>query len=38
MSERDYLAKEGAVRRLSEPEGDHELHSVLERMRVQRGI
>jgi hypothetical protein len=38
MSERDYLAKEEAVRRLSKPEGDHELHSVLERMRVQRGI
>jgi len=34
MSERDYLAKEEAVRRLSEPEADHELHSVLERMRV----
>jgi hypothetical protein len=34
MSERDYLAKEEALRRLSEPEGDHELHTALERMRV----
>ncbi len=34
MSERDYLAKEEALRRLSEPEGDHELHAALERMRV----
>jgi hypothetical protein len=34
MSERDYLAKEEALRRLSEPEGDHELHATLERMRV----
>src|ERR687893_3316818 len=33
MSERDYLAKEEALRRLSEPEGDHELHAALERMR-----
>jgi hypothetical protein len=32
MSERDYLAKEEALRRLSEPEGDHELHAALERM------
>jgi hypothetical protein len=35
MSERDYLAKEEALRRLSEPEGDHELHHTLERMRVE---
>jgi hypothetical protein len=34
VSERDYLAKEEALRRLSEPEGDHELHAALERMRV----
>ena len=34
VSERDYLAKEEALRRLSEPEGDHELHTALERMRV----
>jgi hypothetical protein len=34
MSERDYLAKEEALRRLSEPAGDHELHAALERMRV----
>ena len=34
MSERDYLAKEEALKRLSEPEGDHELHTALERMRV----
>ena len=27
-------AKEEALRRLSEPEGDHELHSILERMKV----
>jgi hypothetical protein len=33
MSERDYLAKAEALRRLSEPEGDHELHAALERMR-----
>jgi hypothetical protein len=33
VSERDYLAKEEALRRLSEPEGDHELHAALERMR-----
>jgi len=31
---RDYLAKEEALRRLSEPEGDHELVVALERMRV----
>ena len=29
MSERDYLAKEEALRRLSKPEGDHELHTAL---------
>ena len=34
MSERDYLAKEEALKRLSEPEGDHQLHTALERMRV----
>jgi hypothetical protein len=34
MSERDYLAKEEALRRLSEPKGDHELHTALERMRA----
>jgi hypothetical protein len=34
MSERDYLAKGEALKRLSEPEGDHELHAALERMRV----
>ena len=34
MSEGDYLAKEEALRRLSEPEGDHELHAALKRMRV----
>ena len=32
-SERDYLAKAEALKRLSEPEGDHELHAALERMR-----
>jgi hypothetical protein len=26
MSERDYLAMEEALRMLSQPEGDHELH------------
>ena len=35
MSERDYQAKEKCLRRLSEPEGDHELHAALERMRVE---
>jgi hypothetical protein len=35
MSERDYLAKEEALKRLSEPEGDHELHAALERMRLE---
>jgi hypothetical protein len=34
MGEGDDPAKEEALRRLSEPEGDHELHSVLERMKV----
>ena len=34
ISERENLAKEEALKRLSEPEGDHELHSELERMRV----
>ena len=34
MSERDYQAKAEALRRLSEAEGDHELHAALERMRV----
>jgi hypothetical protein len=34
MSERDYLAKEEALKRLSEPQGDYELHAALERMRV----
>jgi hypothetical protein len=29
MGEGDDPAKEEALRRLSEPEGDHELHSVL---------
>ena len=34
MSEQDYLAKAEALRRLSEPEGDHQLHAAMERMRV----
>ena len=34
MSERDYLAKEEVLRRLSESEGDHELQTALERMRL----
>jgi len=34
MVEREDPAKEEALKRLSEPEGDHELHSVLERMRI----
>jgi hypothetical protein len=34
MSERDYLAKEEALRRLSEPEGDRELHTALEHLRA----
>ena len=33
MGEGDHPAKEEALRRLSEPEGDHELHSALERMK-----
>jgi hypothetical protein len=35
ISEGDYLAKEEAFRRLSEPEGDHQLHTALERMRTE---
>ena len=34
MSMSDYLAKEEALRRLSEPEGDEELHAALEHMRI----
>jgi hypothetical protein len=34
MGEGEHPAKEEALRRLSEPEGDHELHSVMERMKV----
>ena len=34
MGEGDPPAKEEALRRLSEPKGDHELHSALERMKV----
>jgi hypothetical protein len=34
MSEREYLDKAEALRRLSEPGGDHELHAALERMRL----
>ena len=34
MSEREDLDKEEAVKRLSDPEGDQELHASLERMRV----
>jgi len=35
MSERDDPAKAEVLRRrLSEPEGDHELHTALERMRL----
>jgi len=34
VSERDDPAKEEVLRRLSEPEGDHELHTALERMRL----
>jgi hypothetical protein len=33
MSEREYLDKAEALRRLSEPGGDHQLHAALERMR-----
>jgi hypothetical protein len=35
VSERDHQAKEEALRRLSEPEGDRELDTALERMRVE---
>jgi hypothetical protein len=35
MSERDYLAKEEALKRLSEPEGDHELYTALEHMKEE---
>jgi hypothetical protein len=34
MGEDGHPAKEEALQRLSEPEGDHELHSVLERIKV----
>jgi hypothetical protein len=34
MGEGGHPAKEEALRRLSEPEDDHELHSALERMKV----
>ncbi len=34
MGEGDHPAKEEALRRLSEPEGDHELPSFLEHMKV----
>src|SRR5687767_11301779 len=34
MTERDYLAKQEVLRRLYEPEGDHQLHAALEHMRV----
>jgi hypothetical protein len=34
MSAPDNPAKEEALRRISEPEGDHELHATLERMKV----
>jgi hypothetical protein len=33
MSEREYPDKGEALKRLSEPEGDHELHTTLERMK-----
>jgi hypothetical protein len=33
MSEGDHAAQQEAKRRRSEPEGDHELHSALERMK-----
>ena len=33
MSEGDHAARQEAKRRLSEPEGDHDLHSALERMK-----
>ena len=34
MSEREYPTKGEALKRLSEPEGDHELNDTLEHMRV----
>jgi hypothetical protein len=34
VSERDDPAKKEVLRRLSEPEGDHDLHTALERMRL----
>jgi hypothetical protein len=34
MGEGEHPAKEEALRRLSEPEGDHELHGVMEHMKV----
>jgi hypothetical protein len=34
MGEGGRPAKEEALRRLSEPDGDHELHAVLERIKV----
>ena len=34
VSERDDPVKEEVLRRLSEPEGDHDLHTALERMRL----
>ena len=34
MGEGGHPAKEEALRRLSEPEDDHELHSALERMKA----
>jgi hypothetical protein len=33
MSDGDHASKQEAKRRLSDPEGDRELHSALERMR-----
>ena len=33
MSEGDHAAKQEAKKRLSEPEGDHELHSAMGRMK-----
>jgi hypothetical protein len=35
MGEGEHPAKEEALRRLSDPEDDHELHSVLERMKIR---
>jgi hypothetical protein len=34
MTERDYLAQQEVLRRLYEPEDDHQLHAALEHMRV----